>query len=169
MIYDDYKFLVKDLINRQWQLLWSGTSCRLKSFKPILGDWKRAYRDNRVEEKILSRLRTGSCYFLFQHNINTDDRDKERCNTCNTDMSIKHLLVTCPDLQQARRRISSHLNINNLVLNELNVLNDNFNHKLLFEFRKTGWKILQFTCILVPFVIFKTLCILSLCEWFSGI
>ena len=92
LIYDDYKSLVKNLINRQWQMLWSGTRCRLKTFKPVLGDWKSAYRDNRIEDKILSRLRTGSCYFLYRH-IYNPDRDQEYCNTCNTNMSIEQ---TCP-------------------------------------------------------------------------
>ena len=54
LMFDDYNFLVKTLINRQWQMLWSETHCRLKGFKPTLGDWKSSYRDNRVEEKILS-------------------------------------------------------------------------------------------------------------------
>ena len=138
LLYDDYKFLVKNLINRQWQMLWSGTTCRLKTFKPTIGDWKSAYRDNRVEEKILSRLRTGSCYFLYQHKIVTNGivRDKVRCNACNVDMSIEHLLVLCPIFQQARRRISSHLNRRNLILNEYNILHDDFNHDLLFNFLK---------------------------------
>ena len=42
----------KTLINRQWQTLWSETHCRLKDFKPTIGDWKSSYRDNRVEEKV---------------------------------------------------------------------------------------------------------------------
>ena len=140
LIYDDFKFLAKSLINEQWQLLWSRTDCKLKSFKPVLGDWKSAYRDNRVEEKILSRLRTGCCYFLYQHKIDTEDRVKECCNACNTDMTIEHLLVTCPALQQARRRISSHLIRLNLALSEFNILNDSFNHDLLFDFlREVGF------------------------------
>ena len=119
-------------------MLWSGIRCRLRDFKPVLGDWKSAYRDNRVEEKLLSRLRTGSCYFLYQHNIDAelDVRDKVRCTPCNVVMSIDHLLITCPALQQDRRRILSHLNRHNLVLNESNILSDDFNHTLPFDFLK---------------------------------
>ena len=138
LAYDDYKFLVKNLIYGQWQMLWSGIRCRLRDFKPVLGDWKSAYRDNRVEEKLLSRLRTGSCYFLYQHNIDAelDVRDKVRCTPCNVVMSIDHLLITCPALQQDRRRILSHLSSHNLVLNESNILSDDFDHTLLFDFLK---------------------------------
>ena len=136
-MYNDFKYLVKDLIHRQWQMLWSGTLCRLKNFKPVLGDWKSAYCDNRVEEKILSRLRTGCAYFLYKHNLDTTGVTVwERCNACNSDMTIEHLLITCPHFQHARFRILSHLNRHNLLLNEFNVLNDDFNHTLLFDFLK---------------------------------
>ena len=39
LIYGDYKTVIKEFINKQWQLQWSifGT-CRLKRFKPIMGD-----------------------------------------------------------------------------------------------------------------------------------
>ena len=135
LIFNDYKFLVKSLIHRQWQMLWSGTQCRLKNFKPTVGDWKSSYRDNRVEEKILSRLRTGSAYFLYQHKLDTN-RVRERCATCDSDMSIDHLLITCPVFQPARVRITSYLHGCNLLLNEFDILNDDFNHNSLFDFLK---------------------------------
>ena len=61
--YDDCKSLISKLIFNQWQLKWTSYNGRLKTFKPILGDWKSAYRKSRKEEKILSRLRTDSCFF----------------------------------------------------------------------------------------------------------
>ena len=137
IMYNDYKFLVKSLINRQWQMLWSETHCRLKDFKPIIGDWKSSYRENRMEEKILSRLRTGSAYFLYQHKLDRHRlREREFCNSCDIAMSIEHLLISCPDFQYARNIISSHLNRLNLPLTEGNILSDDFNHNLLFNFRK---------------------------------
>ena len=51
-------------------------------------------------------------------------------------MTIEHLLVTCPVFQPARYSIISHLNKDNLALNEYNILNDKFNHNLLFKFLK---------------------------------
>ena len=94
-----------------------------------VGDWKSSYRDNRVEEKILSRLRTGSAYFLYQHKLDTN-RDREYCNTCNTNMTIEHMLITCPNFQNYRCRILSHLNSLNLALTEYNFLSDKFNHNI---------------------------------------
>ena len=52
MSYGEYKSTIKSFIYNQWQQRWTLYGrCRLKSFKPILGDWKSAYRDNRRDEK----------------------------------------------------------------------------------------------------------------------
>ena len=126
MSYGEYKSTIKSFIYNQWQL---------KSFKPILGDWKSAYRDNRRDEKVLSRLRTGYCLFKMQHIFNRD-KPKERCNTCGMDMTIKHLLIDCPNFQNSRNRISNYLNQKHLELNEYNIMSDTFPHKLLFIFLK---------------------------------
>ena len=68
LVFGDFRSLVRSFVFRQWQESWTLYGrCRLKSFKPVLGDWKSAYRENRREEKILSRHRTGSCLFLARH------------------------------------------------------------------------------------------------------
>ena len=136
MSYGEYKSTIKTFIYNQWQQRWTLYGrCRLKSFKPILGDWKSAYRENRRDEKVLSRLRTGYCLFTMQHYFNRD-RPKERCSTCGIDMTIKHLLIDCPTFQNSRNRISNYLNQKRLALNEFNIMSDIFPHQLLFIFLK---------------------------------
>ena len=136
MSYGEYKSLIKSFIFTQWQEHWRFFGrCRLKSFKPILGDWKSSYRENRKEEKILSRLRTGSCLFLVHHFFDPN-KPIERCNSCDINMTVKHLLVDCPNFQNNRFRIVNYLNQKNLDVNEKNILSDTFPHKLLFIFLK---------------------------------
>ena len=105
------------------------------SFKPILGDWKSAYRENRKEEKILSRLRTGSSLFSVQHFFDPN-KPREYCISCDTNMTIKHLLIDCPNFINSRFRIINYLNQKNLDVSEKNILSDTFPHKLLFIFLK---------------------------------
>ena len=133
--FGDYKHLVKIKIQRQWQRQWSVATCRLHNFKPILGDWKSAYRENRKQEKMLSRLRTGMVKFLIKIYL-PENNDPEICQYCNIEMTIQHLLVDCPALQQKLTPIISHLNRKNKILNECNILDDDFNHKLLFDYLK---------------------------------
>ena len=134
--YGDYKSIVLQYIFRQWQMRWSLTGrCRLKKFKPILGDWKSAYRDSRKEEKVLSRLRTGSCYFVWQSHINPPG-GIDFCANCNSEVTIAHLLLHCPKFRQSRIRLINYLNCKNLPFTEENLLNDQFPHGLLFLFLK---------------------------------
>ena len=136
MAYKEYKSIIKSLILKQWQEHWTLYGrCRLKTFKPTLGDWKSAHRKNRREEKILSRLRTGSCLFLVQHHFNIN-KPKEHCISCDMGMTIKHLLVECPTFQNSRNRIANYLNQKNLALSEESILSDTFPHELLFIFLK---------------------------------
>ena len=136
MAYNEYKSIVKTMILKQWQEHWTQYGrCRLKSFKPILGDWKSAYRKNRREEKILSRLKTGSCLFLVQHYFDPN-KSKEHCISCDMGMTIKHMLIECPTFQNSRTRIVNYLNYKKLVLSEDNILSDTFPHELLFIFLK---------------------------------
>ena len=127
--------MINNLIHRQWQLEWSTTSCRMQTLKPMLGDWKSAYRESRKEEKIISRLRTGACKFLFQHNYDPN-KDRDFCNNCNINTIIKHILVECPQFSQSRQKIIQHLNKNKSNLDEKSILDDKFDHQLLFEFLK---------------------------------
>ena len=136
MSYGDYKSIITQQVFFQWQRRWSLTGrCRLKSFKPILGDWKSAYRENRKEEKVLSRLRTGSCYFVWQSHINPPG-GIDFCENCETEVTIAHLLLHCPRFRNSRVRLMNYLNYKNLPFTEENLLNDHFVHGLLFVFLK---------------------------------
>ena len=130
----DYKSLVKSFIYEQWQLSWTRFGrCRLRKFKPILGDWKSSYRDVRKEEKMLSRLRTGTVFFNNQHYY---DRPLgvDMCVPCNIPMTIKHLLLQCPALRAHRIPMITFIQNNNLPLTEECILGDEFPHDKLFEF-----------------------------------
>ena len=136
LLFDDCKSLITKLIFNQWQLKWSSYNGRLKTFKPTLGDWKSAYRKSRKEEKILSRLRTDSCFFRVQHYLFPEKYDKDYCQLCNVYTTVKHILVECPRFQRYRLSLISNLNINPIDLSEAHLLNDEFNHNKLFKYLK---------------------------------
>lgn len=132
--YVDYKSLVKSFVYEQWQLSWTRFGrCRLQSFKPILGDWKSSYRDVRKEEKMLSRLRTGTVFFenqiYYDRTLGVD-----MCEHCDIPMTIEHLLLMCPALRAHRLPIIGYLTTNNLPLTEESILGDAFPHSRLFDY-----------------------------------
>ena len=103
--------------------------------KNNIGKLHCAYRDNRKDEKIISRLRTGSCLFLYHHYFDTNQQI-ETCTTCNIALPIKHIIVECPALNNSRRRITNYLNQKNRDLTEENILCDYFPQDLLLKFLK---------------------------------
>ena len=66
------------------------------------------YRDNRREEKVLSRLRTGCCRFIFQHYFDPM-LSREYCNYCRVPMTISHLLINCVNFTYSRSRITNFM------------------------------------------------------------
>ena len=50
----DLRTLIKYFILQHWQADWSVTNCPTQRLKPILGDWKSAYTENRCEEIVLA-------------------------------------------------------------------------------------------------------------------
>ena len=101
----------------------------------MLLDWKSAYRDNRKEEVIIARLRTGTPYFKIKHHIDANTQ-VESCNICNVRMNIYHLFLVCPQYSNHRQGILAYLNSKG-ISNSLNsILNDKFPGNLLIKFLK---------------------------------
>ena len=88
------------------------------------------------DEKILSRLRTGSVKFLKQHFYDVDN-EREYCVSCGINMTIKHMLIVCPQFAQSRQEIVNYIYGNDdFDLDEKSILGEKFDHKLLFEYLK---------------------------------
>ena len=51
-------------------------------------------------------------------------------------MTIKHLLIDCPNFNLARQKIIDYLNDKQINLDEKSILDDHFDHNLLFTFLK---------------------------------
>ena len=135
IIYSDLRQKIRACIFSRWQSEWSRFNTRLNGIKPVILDWKSSYRDDRREEKILSRLRTGSCRFLLQHYFDPMI-GREYCDFCRVPMTIKHLLLRCVNLSYSRRGICSYVRRYNLPLTESTILGDDFPHTLLFQYLK---------------------------------
>ena len=117
-----------------WQDDWN--RCRNSPYyrlRPILGDWKSSYREKRREEVILSRLRTGSCYYLIQHNWGGNLR-QDRCEQCRANKSVEHVIMDCPQWDNHRNSMRHHCIRNGIRFSLHNVLGDEFDHKLLFKY-----------------------------------
>ena len=73
---------------------------KLHSIKPILSEWRPAYRMDRKEEVVLSRLRTGHSYATHSYLL----KEQPMCIPCDAPFTIKHILLYCVDFENARNR-----------------------------------------------------------------
>ena len=142
--YCDLKILIKNFLSKCWQRHWDRTNeppndtTKLYPIKPVLQDWKSSNRRNRSEEIILARLRFGTCLLNKKHLFTGEPFPF--CTPCQTNLTIAHLLIDCPEHRQKRKPMIDHLNRERLHPSLENILNDNFPHDLLIKFLdQTGY------------------------------
>jgi len=140
----EFNSIVKREVFASWQDKWD-KDCKkrpkpshLYRIKPKLGDWKSSYRDNRREEVVLSRMRTGTCRYQSQHYYkigNTNPMNK--CNLCGVANNIEHVILSCPKWGAFRIMIYEQNKKQKLPNSISSVLGDKFNHGILFTYLKS--------------------------------
>ena len=99
--YTDFKPII-NLFNK-WQSVWdTAVNNKLHSIKPILSAWRPAYRMDRREKVVLTRLRIGHSYAT--HSYLLKGEEQPMCNLCAAPFTIKHVLLYCVDFENARNR-----------------------------------------------------------------
>ena len=134
--YYDIKSQIRSIIQERRQIEWQQTNCWLQRLKPVLLDWKSAYRKIRREEVILARLRTNTPLFKIKHHIDPES-PKDFCTNCQVYTNIYHVILTCPQYERFRGAILAYFNQNNLSVSINGLLDDNFPFEVLFEYLKT--------------------------------
>ena len=91
----DFFSSVHKYIQKEWQTQWDNEwNNKLRKIKPHLGEWQSSSRRSRREEVILCRLRVG--HTLATHRYLLCRERKPRCQRCSADLSVRHVLVSCP-------------------------------------------------------------------------
>ena len=138
LTYHDFRILVKKHLKNKWQNKWDNINTppnqvtHLYPTKPVLKDWDTANRKNREEDVILARLRLCTCLINKKHIITKDPYPQ--CEYCQVDTSIEHVLIHCPQYSNERIPIIAKLRKDNLPICITNILNNDFQHTLLFTF-----------------------------------
>ena len=102
--YTDLKPQINKFFLTKWQQCWNNNiNNKLFQIKPILGEWRPAFRKSRKEQVILSRLRIG--HTSLTHSFILKQRQPPQCLTCQTPYTIKHVLVECGALAITRERL----------------------------------------------------------------
>jgi len=102
-----------------------------------MGDWKSSYRDNRREEVVLSRMKTGTCRYQSQHYYQIGDTNPmNKYNLRGVANNIEHVILSCPKWGAFRIMIYEQNKKQKLPNSISSVLGDKFNHGILFTYLK---------------------------------
>ena len=100
-IYSDFKPLVKTYIQRIWQEDWdTEINNKLHEIIPNLNEKPPSVKLPRKEETIMHRLRIGHTWLT--HCFILKKEPLPICVSCNTNLSVKHILLECTDFDQQR-------------------------------------------------------------------
>ena len=73
---------------------------KLIEIKPTLGEWKQSYRKKRREKVILFRLHIG--HTRTTHSYLLEAKQQPTCHACQTEYTVKHILIECTNLAHIR-------------------------------------------------------------------
>lgn len=114
----DLKLWFKNLIHPTWELEWKNVrDLFLRKIKRDTTVWTD--RENRTEQKKLSRLRVG--HTRITHNFKSGTNFHRTCPTCDVKATVEHFLVNCPIFDMMRTKHNLPNNILNILANDKNM------------------------------------------------
>lgn len=123
----------KTLLNRKWQHRWTLSTDKLAQISPDIPTVLESIKLTRRQQMITTRLRTGHSKLTHEYLLSHEDRPQ--CDTCKSELSIKHILSECPNMRillNAKGIISSDLKVI-LRLDKQNI------HKILDCLKRTNF------------------------------
>ena len=99
----DFYPAISSLVRKNWQEAWEQSrGSKLFALKPKISPWRSSLRKSRREEVILCRLRIGHTHAT--HGYLLCGAQQPACPRCGARLSVRHVLLDCPQLEEERRR-----------------------------------------------------------------
>jgi ribonuclease HI len=106
----DYKHVVSLHITKLWQTQWDQFPLnKLNSIKKTIGETKFQGISKRRDEVVLHRARIGHTHLTHCYLLKAEDQPQ--CDSCHSALSVRHVLIDCPNLAAARKKF---FNVNSL-------------------------------------------------------
>ena len=128
----DFRNIIRAFCREQWQDHWSSltSNFKLRSIRPSIQPWSHFQVDRR-SSIVLTRLRIGHAHCTYTYLMASGvERQAPLCQSCQVVLTIEHILVQCPNLENKRR--------DNLLSNKSleNILNENAPLEQIVKFLK---------------------------------
>ena len=100
----DMKRHFKQHYYKMWQINWSRSGTTFNEIKPLLEESVCGTRGRR-EQKVLARLRLRTCQFTHKHLF--ERKQPEMCPSCQSQITVEHILISCPIHLLERRKLTA--------------------------------------------------------------
>ena len=107
--YGDYKQMIHSHVCKKWQDRWDSLAgdLKLKAIRPSVKKWQSSNYPDRRSGIILSRLRIGHTHATHKYLLQSGEgRRVPTCNPCQSDLTVRHILLECPTFLNERRATS---------------------------------------------------------------
>ena len=102
----DYRGIIRSYTRSKWQEHWNAltTNQKLKAIRQSVNPWQSSCHPCRRTSIILTRLRIGHTRLTHRHLMGSgEERQAPQCNSCQTELTVKHILVDCAHFNSERR------------------------------------------------------------------
>lgn len=110
--YTDFKPYIRIFFNESWQRAWDSFifTNKFHEIQPKIKKSTCTLQSRRRDESVMVRLRIG--HSSLTHSYLLRGEPAPQCTTCNTQLTIKHILLLCPLYRQ--HRITYFINFSTL-------------------------------------------------------
>ena len=116
MPYTDFKPLIMKYILKRWQGSWDQQIYnKLYEIHSLVVKTPCDYGQNRKEQVVLTRCRIGHSRLTHSYLLNNEERPE--CIPCNSNFSLKHVLIDCVDVVDVRQTFYNANSLSNLFTN----------------------------------------------------
>jgi hypothetical protein len=114
--YTDIKPFIVKYISKRWQDSWDQQiHSKLHEMHSLVGKTPCSYGQNRKEQVVLTRCRIGHNRLTHSYLLNNEERPE--CIPCNSNFSLKHVLIDCMDVADVRQTFYNANSLSNLFTN----------------------------------------------------
>ena len=104
--HSDFRRIIHLVTRNHWQEHWNALESdqKLKAIRPSIKPWESSCQPNRRFGIVLTRLRIGHTHLTHRHLMASgEERQAPFCNPCQSVITVKHILVECPNFYVERR------------------------------------------------------------------
>ena len=99
----EFKPCVSRFCLEEWQDIWnSAANNKLHAIYPTVGKCVHNNLDSRRDAVIINRLKIGHSRLAHSYLLSGDDQPT--CTKCDAVLTVKHILLDCPELRDVRLR-----------------------------------------------------------------